>query len=280
MSKVDLHLHSNYSDGTDSVSELITKIQSAGIEIFALCDHDITDGCIEVKKYIKDNLIFIPSVELTCREKGVECHILGLNCKPDNEELKNLIKKGKLLRKIKLDNRIKYLKDAWNIELSQDEKDWLYSRHSVVKTHIANILVKRKLADNNLSAMKKYLDGCPAEDIRFGGEEAINAIKAAGGIAIWAHPLGGEGEIHIKDTEFYQRYEILKSIGIEGLECYYSRYSMTEIDFLVSFAKKEKIYISGGSDYHGGNKDVPFGKLNSDNICVDSKLLTVLEKIL
>ena len=65
--------------------------------------------------------------------------------------------------------------------MTQEELDWLYSRKSVVKTHIANVLVKRGLAENNLDAMKKYLDGCKSGDTRFSGEEAINAILNSGG---------------------------------------------------------------------------------------------------
>ena len=70
-----------------------------------------------------------------------------------------LIEIWKKLLSEKLETRIKYLKQVWDIELTKEELDWLYSRKSVVKTHIANILVKRGLAEDNQLAMKKYLDG-------------------------------------------------------------------------------------------------------------------------
>lgn len=281
MSKVDLHLHSDYSDGSDSVAKLSEEIKKAEIKIFALTDHDTTAGCLEMQNYMKDSgITFIKGIELTCKEQTVKCHILGFNCDINNDTLKELILKGKTLRRIKLDTRVKYLKDVWNIELTKEERDWLYSRHSIVKTHIANVLVKRNLAKDNLSAMKKYLDGCKAGDTRFGGAEAINAIKASGGIPIWAHPLGGEGETHIAPNEFYKRFEILKAAGIQGLECHYSRYSKDEIQFLLDFAKENNLLISGGSDYHGSNKDIPLAKLNKENTYVDSSELTILKKIL
>lgn len=281
MSKVDLHLHSDYSDGSDSVAKLSEEIKKAEIKIFALTDHDTTAGCLEMQNYMKDSgITFIKGIELTCKEQTVKCHILGFNCDINNDTLKELILKGKTLRRIKLDTRVKYLKDVWNIELTKEERDWLYSRHSVVKTHIANVLVKRNLAKDNLSAMKKYLDGCKAGDTRFGGAEAINAIKASGGIPIWAHPLGGEGETHIAPNEFYKRFKILKAAGIQGLECHYSRYSKDEIQFLLDFAKENNLLISGGSDYHGSNKDIPLAKLNKENTYVDSSELTILKKIL
>jgi predicted metal-dependent phosphoesterase TrpH len=91
------------------------------------------------------NIKFIPSVGLTCKAGSIKCHILGYNCDYTNSTLLELIKKGKMLRRNKLETRINYLKDKWNIVLGQEELDWLYSRKSVVKTHIANILVKRGL---------------------------------------------------------------------------------------------------------------------------------------
>lgn len=279
MSKIDLHIHSNYSDGSDTITELVKKIKNAGIEIFALTDHDTILGCAEMAKLLPKGIKFIPSIELTCKEEGVKCHILGYNCDCNNEKLLDLVLRGKELRRIKLETRIKYLKDVWSIELTQDELDWLYSRGSVVKTHIANILVKRGLANDNLSAMDKYLNGCKSGDTRFTVSEAIEAIISAGGIPVWAHPLGGEGEEHIAPEEFYSQYEILKNLGIQGLECYYSRYNQAEIEFLVNFAERNNLYITGGSDYHGINKDIPLGKLNVENSYVDSSKITILESL-
>ena len=153
--KADLHIHSNYSDGSDDISNLFLEIKKAGLEIFALTDHDTVAGCAEMSQIVSDGIKFIPSVELTCKADFVKCHILGYNCDYTNETLLKLIEKGKNLRKIKLETRINYLKNVWNIALTKEELDWLYSRKSVVKTHIANILVNRGLANDNVSAMKK-----------------------------------------------------------------------------------------------------------------------------
>ena len=114
--------------------------------------------------------------------------------------------------------------------------------------------IKRGLADNNLSAMRKYLDGCKTGNSRFDGYEAINAIVASGGIPVWAHPLGGEGEVHSSEQEFLDKLIIMRNAGIKGLECYYSRYSKDEIEFLVHCANENGLLITGGSDYHGDNK--------------------------
>ena len=112
--------------------------------------------------------------------------------------------------------------------------------------------------------MKKYLDGCKSGDTRFTGEEAIHAIKAAGGMPVWAHPLGGEGEKHLSKEEFLPKLVKMKTFGIEGLECYYSRYNLEEIEFLIQCANDNELIVTGGSDYHGSNKTVPIGKLCTD----------------
>lgn len=279
MKKADLHLHSNYSDGSDSPKELVEKVKKNELSVFALTDHDTIAGCIEIKKYLPKDIKFIAGTELTCIADTVKCHILGYNCTPENETLNQLILKGKQLRRQKLDKRIQYLSDIWNVNLTQDELDWLYSRNSVVKIHIGNILVNRGLADNNIDAMKKYLDGCQTGNTRFDGAEGIQAIETSGGIPVWAHPLGGEGEEHLTPDEFYKKFDIMKSFGIKGLECYYSRYTKGEIDFLTDFASKNNMLISGGSDYHGRNKTVKFGQLNTDNTEIPVEKLTILSEI-
>ena len=276
--KADLHIHSNNSDGSDNTNELLNNLQKSGVEIFALTDHDTVEGCREMEKLSPD-ITFIKGVELTCLCDDIKCHVLGYGIDINNPDLLGLIEKGKQLRRQKLETRIKYLKDIFSIELTQDEKDWLYSRKSVVKTHLANILVNRGLADDNVSAMKKYLDGIKTGNTRFDGQEAIETIKKAGGIVVWAHPIGGEGEKHLTLNEFLPRLEKMKSFGIQGLECYYSRYNFDEIDFLVKCADDNNLYITGGSDYHGTNKNIPILRLNTAETPIDSSKLTLLTAI-
>ena len=145
-----------------------------------------------------------------------------------------------------------------------------------MKTHIANLLVNRGLSDNNIDAMKKYLDGCKTGNTKFDGEIAIKTIIASEGIPIWAHPLGGEGEEHLSQKEFLQQLQTMIKCGIRGLECYYSRYSMEEVEFLVQCANQNNLLISGGSDWHGANKTVKIGALNTDNVYIDSRDITIL----
>ena len=277
MDRADLHLHSNFSDGSDSVAELMSKIEKSDVNIFSLTDHDTCFGCIEAVKLIPEGKKFVAGIELTCTLESVKCHILGYGYDVFNVELHDLIEKGKRLRRQKLDTRIEYLSKVWNIDLTKDELDWLYSRKSVVKTHLANILVKRGLAENNVLAMKKYLDACKTGNTRFDGEEAISVLKKAGAVVVWAHPLGGEGERHLSPEEFQRDFDVMKTHGINGLECFYSRYNFEESEFLCKVAEKEGLFVSGGSDYHGLNKEnIEIGQLNTLNKPVDAKNLTLL----
>lgn len=275
MAKVDLHIHSNYSDGSDSISELMKNIKKTGLEIFSLTDHDTIEGCVEIEKLVPSNIKFIRGIELTCTARGEKCHILGYNYNPKDIGLLSLIEKGKTLRRSKLEKRIEYLREVHGINLTKEELDWLHSRRSVVKMHIANVLVARGLSDNNVDAMKKFLDGCKTGNSRFDGEEAIQVLSSAGGTPVWAHPLGGEGERHLSEDEFLPKLKILTDCGIKGLECYYSRYSENEISFLTKCARENNLYITGGSDYHGKNKNVALGTLNKDLIPIDSGHLSL-----
>lgn len=278
MKIADLHIHSNNSDGSDSVENLVRELQKANVEIFALTDHDTIAGCVEIKKYIPKNIKFIPSIELTCQTNDIKCHILGFNCNPIDEKLNKLIQKGKELRHKKLETRLDYMKNVLHIDFTQEELDWLYSRKSVVKTHLANLLVKRNMAKTNVEAMQKYLDGIKTGNTRFSIEEAIGAIITSGGTPVWAHPLGGEGEEHIAHEKFIPRLEKMMAYGIKGLECYYSRYTLEEAKFLIDCANSNNLLISGGSDYHGTNKEnIQPAKLNVDNIPIDAKKLSILK---
>lgn len=122
----------------------------------------------------------------------------------------------------------------------------------------------------------------PSEKYRINAKDAIDVIVQAGGIPVWAHPLGGIGEPRLDKTEFEKRFDVLLKYGIKGLECYYSIYKLSEIGLLVDHAKENHLVISGGSDYHGEVKNIPLGKLLPDdsyrNDCVGREL-TILQSL-
>ena len=111
------------------------------------------------------------------------------------------------------------------------------------------------------------------------GKAVVEAILASGGIPVWAHPLGGTGEKLLTNEQFANQLALLKSAGLKGLECYYSRYDEKQIQFLLETAEKNDLFTSGGSDYHGTNKTVQLGELNAFGKVITSEKITLLQRI-
>lgn len=277
----DLHLHTNVSDGSDSVEELYNKIKAAGVHTFSVTDHDRIEGTLAMEQLLKaesdNHLHFIRGIEFSCITSVKKCHILGYNFDPSNQEFIDTLNLGIHLRQEKTQKRIDYWKRERGIELTKEEADWLYAVKSPGKPHFGQIIMNRKLAPDMKTAIKEYVSPCKTGSDRIDAAAAIHAICHAGGIAVWAHPLGGEGEKRLSHEEFYLQLSELIKAGIQGLECYYSRYSQEDIAFLLEEAHKHHLLVSAGSDYHGNNKpNLHIGKLNVDDQAVNLDKLTIL----
>ena len=277
---IDLHMHSTASDGTDTPVEILTKVKEAGITIFSLTDHDTAEGVKEIMPLIPDDVTFIPGIEFTCLTEAGKCHILGYGFDMENPSFKALIEEGNNRRKTKLDKRIKFLKEEFGIEFTDEEMRELLSVKSAGKPHIANLLIRRGLAPDKNSAVKKYIDPCKTGTDRLDGTETVKTILEAGGVPVWAHPLGGTGEDPVLPDAFKEQLKVLKKAGLMGLECYYSKYGAEEIGFIQAYASAMNLLLSGGSDYHGKNKTVKLLELNKAGFPVGRERLTVLDKLL
>ena len=108
---------------------------------------------------------------------------------------------------------------------------------------------------------------------------AIDGILGAGGIPVYAHPLGGECERRISFAECEGRVAYLKEMGVGGVECYYSRYSRSDAEFLASLAARYGLLVSGGSDFHGKNKTVKIGMLSDSGLTLTEAMLNVIENV-
>lgn len=278
-SAIDLHMHSTASDGTDTTEELIRNLQESGIHTFALTDHDTIDGACEIEKMIPKTMTFYRGVEFSCITEYGKCHILGYQYAPDNEIFQEALRLGESLRKAKFEKRVRYLDEVHGIVFSEEEMQYLFAQKSVGKPHLARLLIRKGLAADMQKAMTDYLNGCKAGKDKIDAEIAVKAIRAAGGIPVWAHPLGGEGEKPIKKEAFEPLLHTLLEAGIQGLECYYSRYTMDQVQLLLDYAAQYGLLVSGGSDYHGTNKNIPLGTLNADGVCIGEALLTLSEML-
>ncbi len=138
----------------------------------------------------------------------------------------------------------------------------------------------RGLAENIDTAIQRYINPCPVLRDRIDGSTAVSAILHAGGIPVWAHPLGGEGEKRLAQEQFRAQLAYLMGCGIRGLECYYSRYESADRAFLAEQAALHGLLVSGGSDYHGSNKrNLPLGRLSADDAVVPADALTILNAL-
>lgn len=264
-SEFDLHMHSTASDGSDAIPVLWEKIRQSGIRVFSVTDHDTIAGTLEMEKLVAGSVVFIRGVEFSCVSPMGKSHILGYGFDPEDAILKNALESVRTLRANKLANRLKYLKEAHGIMFTDKELQWLHAQTTPGKPHMAQILVKRGLAKDMTDAIHGLLS-FPDGEIRIDAHMAIKAILHAGGAPVWAHPLGGEGEPALPESEFFPLFEELLSFGIRGLECYYSRYTQEQVAFLLAQASARGLYVTGGSDYHGANKkNIHLGKLNSDS---------------
>ena len=267
MYKFDLHLHTTASDGSDTPSELLALAREAGLEVISITDHDTLAGCIEAINIPQNDVKIITGIEFSCHysnDEDFDCHILGYGFDVNSPELVAAINHGREMRLGKLNARLEYLECHHGIKFSEEEISWLYSLNSAAKPHLAQLIVKRGCADGISDAIDKYLKGEGFPDDRIDAALAIRAIISAGGIPVYAHPLGGEREKRLTKEELIPRVKALKSVGLMGMECYYSRYSSLDEAMLSQIAEENELYVSAGSDYHGKNKTVVLGRLCSD----------------
>lgn len=274
--KVDLHLHTTASDGGDTPAELLTKAADAGLSVIAITDHDTIDGHPSPDA-VPPGIRLIRGVEFSCVLPGGKCHILGYGFDPGDAVFRAALDEGHRLRAEKTEKRVAFLAQRFGIVLTEAELAWLWSQKSPGKPHFGRILVNRGLAPDLSTAIREFINPCRGGADRIDAETAVRGILHAGGIPVWAHPLGGEGERRLTEAEFDARLPHLLSCGLRGLECHYSRYTPADIAFLRRRAKERGLLISGGSDYHGANKKgITLAMLNTHNTPTPAEDLTIL----
>ncbi len=277
--KADLHMHSSFSDGTDTPAQLAEKVREAGISVFSVTDHDTADGAEELLAGpLPDGLTVIPGIEFSCRLKEGKCHILGYGYDVHAPAFRAALEEGNALRRDKLRRRLEFL-EAEGIRFPDAEVEALWRMRSPGKPHLGNLMVKYGYAKNREQAITGTLNRCPAGMDRIDAKTAIRAILDAGGIPVWAHPLGETGERPLSGEEIEERLAELLSYGLRGMECYYSAYPVSGCRKLAGIAGRNGLLVSGGSDYHGGNKKIALGTLNADGAAVPAERLSVLKNL-
>lgn len=258
--KIDLHMHSNASDGTLSPAQLVSSAMAAGNKkdavVMALTDHDTVAGIPEfmkeAEKYEK-RLTAIPGVEISTDYHGVEIHILGYNVDINNPELLDRLKVFRESRDSRNEKMIQKLNEQ-GMEISLDDIRPTEPNETIARPHIARQMVKKHYVSSVQEAFDKYLgEGCSCyvKRIKPTAQEAVSLIHKCGGVAVLAHPM------YYEKFNAAQKNELvfaLKEDGLDGIEAYYSSHSQVEELYIQSLAVQHALLLTGGSDFHGDNK--------------------------
>jgi hypothetical protein len=262
MSRVDLHIHSNASDGRYSPAEIVRTAATAGLKVIALTDHDTIDGLVPAIEAAKEfpSLTLIPGVELSTDIPSGEVHVLGYFIEYSDQELKASLERMRNSRANRADKMVAKLKElGCNIELERVKE--IAGNGALGRAHIAQALLEKGYIGSFKDAFTKYIGhGCPAYVGRekLTPAEAVKLVLKANGLPVLAHPFTAlNPEEVIKE---------LKTVGLVGMEVYYAGYLPTEVNSLLGLAQKYDLIPTGGTDYHGidatsditiGGTDVP-----------------------
>ena len=255
--KADLHLHTIYSDGTDTPEEIALRAERAGLGLISMTDHDSLEGLEEKREAAKRHgLLFVSGWEVSSYCALGKVHILGYGCRPNGEYARFLQerKEGALVR---ASDMLKKANACFKLSLTLEDCERervkkeapLHTMH-VVRAY-ARVLNRGKDAlSMKLGELYKtyFAKGCPAysELCRPTPHAALEVIHATGGIACLAHPGRIEGDFTARE----QLMDELCAAGLDGIECTYSTHTREQTAYFLSYAERKGLYQTGGSDYH------------------------------
>src|SRR5450756_175141 len=251
MKFADLHLHTQFSDGTFTPEELVLNAQKQGLACIALTDHDTVEGCTRAGAAAAAvKMEFIPGAELTAEHADTEVHILGYFLDTHNQVLLEKLARFQSDRQ----NRIHEMCAALNkhgVPLKAEAVFALANCKSPGRPHVARALVKEKLIGNLDEAFERFLKkGRPAwvPKTKMSALESVQLIHQAGGLAVMAHPgLNRTDEI----------IPALVDAGLDGIECFHTKHSTVMAERYLEIAEKYGLLVTGGSDCHGFSKKAP-----------------------
>lgn len=259
MKLVDLHVHSNASDGSCTPTEVVHLAEKADLAAIALTDHDTVSGIDEALAASDPlNVSVVPGVELSCIYKEKEIHILGLYINHKDPKLLSFLEESAAKRNERNLSMLEaFQKDGFTITM----EDLLCGCPNTVITraHFARALLKKGYVKSVDQAFKKYLN--PDRPYfrkreKITPEESIQAILSSGGFPVLAHPC--LYKLGWKETEELILH--LKDCGLAGLECFHSSNNQNESGRLRMLAEKHDLAMTGGSDFHGEAKpDIQIG---------------------
>ena len=278
---IDLHTHTNFSDGSFSPQQLIDLAVKKKLYALAITDHDEVGALFSAMAYSKELPIqIVPGVELSIEYdlpgQG-HLHMLGLFVDYQNKELAETLNTLKQARFDRIKTMVIKI-NALGFSLDFDELNQHIGRGSAGRPHLARLLIEKGVVKNISEAFTKYLSkGRPAyvPKMKLTAASAINLIHEAGGLAILAHPFSLGYQTY---PEMGREILKLKAIGLDGVEAYYTNHNTYLTDWLLKFSEENNLLISGGSDFHGDPRpDILLGS-GTGNLNIPDSVYEKLKK--
>lgn len=277
---IDMHMHTNYSDGDLSPNELIEKAIDNKIETMAITDHNTVEGLKNISEEYKNKIEIINGIELSAKVPKGTFHILGYDIDIENDYLNEKmyeLKNQSLQRVLSL---IEQLKIDYNIFFDyQDIKDLINSNHNLGRPDLAKMLIKQKRVETVDEAFQKYLIAANKKIKGINKEldyiDCLKIITSSGGIPILAHPKS----LKLSENDLINLIEKMLEHGLRGIEVYHPTQTEEERKVLLEIAKKYDLLISGGTDFHGEitKPNIEIGTGENNNIKI--KKLSLLDEI-
>ena len=278
MDRIDLHVHTTASDGTDAPAAAVEKGHAIGLRAMAVTDHDTVSGVAEAVETGKRlGMEIIPGIEVSSDYRENNVHILGYFIDPASPALRPVLEWVRAERDER-NKKIVALLSADGFDISLEQLNREYPDAVLGRPHMAEHLMRRGYAASVKEAFDRYLgEGgkyyMPKRRISIA--RAVEVILAAGGVPVLAHPL----QYGYPEDEVVAMIEHAKALGIRALECYYSEHSPEQQAWLLSMAEKYGLGVSGGSDYHGTRKTHISLGTGMGGLCVPYSVLENLKKL-
>jgi predicted metal-dependent phosphoesterase TrpH len=249
---IDLHVHSVYSDGTDTPAELIELAEARGLKAMALTDHDTVGGILPLLEAAASSPVeAVPGIELSAECDRGTMHILGYFIDPTCSALLGKIEKVQSGREVRNEEILKKLNKLGYVLLWSDVEKQA-GCDVIGRPHFADALVERGHVKSRKAAFDLLLaKGRPAyaERYRYTASECIDLIRRAGGVSVLAHPA----TIYLPDNELKDLVKGMKEQGLNGIEVHYAEHKPENIKKFRCWAEEFDLICTGGTDYHGKN---------------------------